>query len=57
MFFSTFLLPLLQPNNNEYGKIITTIEKYRNDLNDKNLLLNLDIIILLYYQFHDKKGL
>ena len=42
-------------NNNEYGKIITTIEKYRNDLNDKNLLLNLDIIILLYYQFHDKK--
>ena len=42
--------------NNEYNKIIKIIENYRNDFNDKSLVSNLDLIILLFYQTNDKKN-
>ena len=37
-------------NNEEYNKIISIIESYRNNFKKKPYILNLDIIILLFYQ-------
>ena len=42
-------------SNVEYKKIIEIIENYRENIYEPNKRLNLDLIILLYYQIHDRK--
>ena len=42
-------------NNEEYNKIIKILEQKKDDLKDENLLLNLDLIILLFYQTNKKE--
>jgi len=42
-------------NNKEYNKIIKILEQKKDDLKDENLLLNLDLIILLFYQTNKKE--
>ena len=41
-------------NNIEYNEIIKILEKNKTDFKDKNLVLNLDLIILLFYQTNIK---
>ena len=45
-----------QNNNNEYNKIINIIEKYRDNIKEKNILLNLDIFILIYYHINIRRN-
>ena len=42
-------------NNEEYNQIIDKIEKYRDEVKDKNLILNLDSFILLFYQMNSRE--
>ena len=37
-------------NNEEFNKIIKRLEEYKINLKDKNLILNLELVILLFYQ-------
>ena len=41
-------------NNSDYHKMIKILENYKNDLENENLILNLDLILLLFYQKNNK---
>ena len=41
--------------NKEYNEIIKALENYKNDLEEEKSLLNLDLIILLFYQTNNRK--
>ena len=54
--FNNIYIDIKQYENEEYYKIISIIEGYRVNLEQKlKLLLNLDIIILLFYQINIRK--
>ena len=41
-------------NNEKYNQIIKIIENYRNSLKNSPIIYNIDLFILIFYQFNDK---
>ena len=45
-----------QYQNKEYFKILETLEKYKNEIQDENIILNLDCFIILFYQINKRNN-